>query len=145
MFRGVVGRGHCHRLHWLPTDFVASRGHGEVDGTRAESPVVLIDISVPRNIETRCNSSKRVSLQLDDLEAIVCENARTRSQQLAPCNQIINERAEALMAKLKLEKQRLHDVGVQSKPGWLSQGVLALSSGEIVSRKYTPNAGLSFG
>jgi len=95
---------------------------------RRNRPLVLIDISVPRNIEDTVQHLENVYLyNIDDLEAIVRENSRTRSQQLASCHQIINARAEALMAKLKLEKERLHDVGVQSKPGWFPHGAIALS------------------
>jgi len=95
---------------------------------RGNRPLVLIDISVPRNIEDSVQHLENVYLyNIDDLEAIVRENARTRSQQLASCHQIINARAEALMAKLKLEKERLHDAGVQSRPCWFPHGALALS------------------
>ena len=96
---------------------------------RRNRPLVLIDISVPRNIEDAVQHVENVYLyNIDDLEAIVGENARTRRQQLASCHQIINARAAALFTKLKLEKERLFEVGVQSKRGWLPQDVLAFSN-----------------
>ena len=40
---------------------------------------------------------------LDDLQALVRENVRSRQQDLAKSDQIIDSRASALMAKLRLE------------------------------------------
>jgi glutamyl-tRNA reductase len=111
-----------------PTTLLHRADVEKLMAARGNRPLVLIDISVPRNIEDTVQRVENVYLyNIDDLEAIVGENTRTRSQQLASCHQIINARAEALMAKLKLEKERLLDAGVQSKPGWFPHGALALS------------------
>jgi len=94
---------------------------------RRNRPLFLIDISVPRNIDADVQRLDNVYLyNIDDLEAIVRENVRSREQELAVCRQIIDERAAALMEKLNLKKERLYDVGLQSQPGWLSDGATIL-------------------
>ena len=97
--------------------------------TRRNRPLFLIDISVPRNIDADVQRLDNVYLyNIDDLEAIVRENVRSREQELAVCRQIIDTRAAALMEKLNLEKERLYDVGLQSQPGWVSDGTAVLGS-----------------
>jgi glutamyl-tRNA reductase len=96
---------------------------------RRNRPLFLIDISVPRNIDADVQRLDNVYLyNIDDLEAIVRENVQSREQELAVCHQIIDARAAALMAKLNLNKERLYDVGLQSQPGWVSDGTAVLSS-----------------
>lgn len=96
---------------------------------RRNRPLFLIDISVPRNIDPEVQRLDNVYLyNIDDLEAIVRENVRSRAQELAVCEQIIDTRVAALMDKLNLEKERLYDVGLQSQPGWVSHGAAVLSS-----------------
>ena len=98
-------------------------------GARRNRPLFLIDISVPRNIDAEVQRLDNVYLyNIDDLEAIVRENVRSREQELAVCQQIIDTRAAALMEKLNLEKERLYDVGLQSQPGWVSHGAAVLGS-----------------
>jgi glutamyl-tRNA reductase len=101
----------------------------ELMGARRNRPLFLIDISVPRNIDAEVQQIDNVYLyNIDDLDAIVRENVRSREQELAVCQQIIDTRAAALMEKLDLEKERLYDVGLQSQPGWVSHGAAVLGS-----------------
>jgi glutamyl-tRNA reductase len=87
---------------------------------RRNRPLFLIDIAVPRDIDPGVQELDNVYLyNIDDLEAIVRENVRSREQELALCHQIIDTRVAALMEKLNLEKERLYGVGVQSQPGWV--------------------------
>ncbi len=96
---------------------------------RRNRPLFLIDISVPRNIDPDVQRLDNVYLyNIDDLETIVRENVRSRAQDSALCEQIIDTRVAALMSKLNLEKERLYDVGLQSQPGWVSHGTAVLSS-----------------
>jgi glutamyl-tRNA reductase len=96
---------------------------------RRNRPLFLIDISVPRNIAPDVQRIDGVYLyNIDDLEALVRENVRSREQELAACDQIVNARATALMSKLNLEKERLYDVRIQSQPGWVSHGTTVLGS-----------------
>jgi glutamyl-tRNA reductase len=90
--------------------------------TRRNRPLILIDISVPRNIEPEVRRLDNVYLyNIDDLNAVVCENLRNRKQDLASCNRIIEARAGALISKLNSGKKRVHEVGIQIKPGWSAQ------------------------
>jgi glutamyl-tRNA reductase len=74
---------------------------------RKNRPLFLIDIAVPRNIDAHVQSLEGVYLyNIDDLQALVRENARARQQDLAKCDQIIDARASALMARLNLEIER---------------------------------------
>ena len=87
---------------------------------RRNRPLFLIDIAVPRDIDPDVQRLDNVYLyNIDDLEAIVRENVRSREQELAMCHQIIDTRVAALMSKLNLERERLYDVGLQSQPGWV--------------------------
>jgi glutamyl-tRNA reductase len=90
---------------------------------RRNRPLILIDISVPRNIDTEVQRIDNVYLyNIDDLEAIVRENVRNREQDLALCHQIIETGAGALMEKLKYRKEQSYDSGPQFRPIWVSHG-----------------------
>lgn len=72
-----------------------------VMASRASRPLVLVDIAVPRDIDPDVQSVPNVYLyNIDDLEAIVRENVRNRSQELTHCQTIIEAEAAAVMAKL---------------------------------------------
>lgn len=87
---------------------------------RRNRPLILIDISVPRNIEASVQSLDNVFLyNVDDLEEIVRENVCAREQQVVLCHQIIDTHAVALMEKLNLEKERHYDAYLQTQPGWV--------------------------
>ena len=71
---------------------------------RKNRPLFLIDIAVPRNIDADVQSLEGVYLyNIDDLRALVRENVRSRQQDFAKCDQIIDSRASALIDKLSLE------------------------------------------
>ena len=68
---------------------------------RAGRPLVLVDIAVPRDIDPDVQSVPNVYLyNIDDLEAIVRENVKTRSQELTHCQSIIEAEATAVMNKI---------------------------------------------
>ena len=91
-------------------------------------PLFLIDISVPRNIESAVQRLDNVYLyNIDDLVAIVRENVRSREQELALCHQIIDARARALMGKLNFETARFRDEGRLTETGWTSPGAVILA------------------
>jgi len=74
---------------------------------RKNRPLFLIDIAVPRNIDAGVHSLEGVYLyNIDDLQALVRENVRSRQQDLAKCDQIIDARASELMAKLSLKIEK---------------------------------------
>lgn len=71
---------------------------------RKNRSLFLIDIAVPRNIDADAESLEGVYLyNIDDLQALVSENLRSRQKDLAKCEQIIHARASALVARLGLE------------------------------------------
>ena len=68
---------------------------------RGGRPLVLVDIAVPRDIDPDVQSVPNVYLyDIDDLEAIVRENVKTRSQELTHCQSIIEAEAAAVMHKI---------------------------------------------
>ena len=89
---------------------------------RRNRPLFLIDLSVPRNIDPEIQFMENVYLyNIDDLEAIVRENVRSRGKDLAMCEQIIGLHAAALMAKLGLKKEAYNQLVPGPRPGWVSK------------------------
>jgi len=73
-----------------------------VMAARRDRPLVLIDIAVPRDIEADVQAVDNVYLyNIDDLEAIVRENLKSREQEAGRCDALINDRATELMTKLE--------------------------------------------
>ena len=89
---------------------------------RRNRPLILIDISVPRNIDPAAHHVENVYLyNIDDLNAIVNENVCNRERELALCNRILGTRASALMEKLCFEEERRHRAEAPLHAGWISQ------------------------
>ncbi len=96
---------------------------------RGQRPLLLIDLSVPRNIDSAVVSLDNVSLyNIDGLEALACEGLRNRERELGACHQIIEAHVTALIEKLRAESERHylsdrscrssrpHDLAVESGP-----------------------------
>ena len=65
---------------------------------RRHRPLLLIDIAVPRNIEPEVNFLEDVYLyNIDDLQAIADDYLRQRQEEIARCEQIIRDKAAALL------------------------------------------------
>jgi glutamyl-tRNA reductase len=101
--------------------------HAEVESVmalRRNRPLFMLDISVPRSIDTGVQRLDNVYLyNIDDLKVVVCENENSRKQELALCNGIIGDRAVTLMEKLNRGQRRLYEAErLQFQPGWVSQG-----------------------
>jgi glutamyl-tRNA reductase len=95
---------------------------------RANRPLILIDIAVPRDIAGDVNELSNVYLyNIDHLETIVRENSRLRELELSKCNEIITRQAAALMAKMNPAPVKEKDGGVERVPGW-SFGRLAFQT-----------------
>lgn len=106
-----------------PRRFLQRADVEQVMAGRRNRPLILVDMSVPRNIDAEVQRLQNVYLyNIDDLEAIVRENLRNRAQDLALCNQLIAARATALIEKLNSGKQRLYESGLQIPSGWVSHG-----------------------
>ena len=83
-----------------------SAPHYILDRTKLESamkirrnrPLLLIDIAVPRDIEPEVNLMRNVYLyNIDDLQAIADDYLKLRMEEIARCEQIIREKAAALI------------------------------------------------
>jgi glutamyl-tRNA reductase len=65
---------------------------------RGNEPLLLIDIAVPRDIEPEVNFLENVYLyNVDDLQAIANDYLKQRKDELAKCEAIIREKAQALL------------------------------------------------
>jgi glutamyl-tRNA reductase len=65
---------------------------------RRNRPLLLIDIAVPRDIEPEVNFLEDVYLyNIDDLQAIANDYLKQRQEEVARCEKIIREKAEALL------------------------------------------------
>src|ERR1700693_4736648 len=75
---------------------------------RRNRPLLLIDLSVPRNIDPAVGGLEHVALyNIDDLEGLARRGVQARERELAACNQIIEEHVAALIEKLNAEDERL--------------------------------------
>src|SRR6266581_667753 len=75
---------------------------------RRNRPLLLIDLSVPRNIDPAAAELENVSLyNIDDLEAVARRGVRARERELAACHQIIEAHVAALIEKPNAEDERL--------------------------------------
>jgi glutamyl-tRNA reductase len=67
---------------------------------RHHRSLLLIDIAVPRNIEPEVNFLEDVYLyNIDDLQAIADDYLRQRQEEIARCEQIIRDKAQALLGR----------------------------------------------
>src|SRR5260370_26951540 len=75
---------------------------------RRNRPLLLIDLSVPRNIDPAASQLENVTLyNIDDLEVLARQGAQARERELATCHQIIHAHVAALTEKLNAEDKRL--------------------------------------
>jgi glutamyl-tRNA reductase len=75
---------------------------------RRNRPLLLIDLSVPRNIDPAASKLENVTLyNIDDLEALARQGAQARERELATCHQIIEVHVAALIKKLESESERM--------------------------------------
>jgi len=72
---------------------------------RRNHPLLLIDLSVPRNIDAAVTGLDHVSLyNIDDLEALARRGVQARERELTACRQIIEAHVAALTEKLHTEE-----------------------------------------
>jgi glutamyl-tRNA reductase len=85
---------------------------------RRDRPLALIDIAVPRDIDPEVQLVPGVYLyDIDDLEAIVRENVKSRELELVQCREIIEEETTTVMAKLATAPERRPDRRAESNSG----------------------------
>jgi glutamyl-tRNA reductase len=74
---------------------------------RHNRPLLLIDLSVPRNIDPAASQLENVTLyNIDDLEALARQGMRNRVGELAACSKIIDAHVAALVGRLSDENRR---------------------------------------
>jgi glutamyl-tRNA reductase len=67
---------------------------------RRNRPLLLIDLAVPRDIEPEVNFLEDVYLyNIDDLQAIAGDYLKQRQEEVAQCEKIIREKADALLGR----------------------------------------------
>src|SRR5438105_8622050 len=72
---------------------------------RRNRPLLLIDLSVPRNIDPAASQLENVTIyNIDDLETLSRQGAHARERELATCHQIIEAHVAALTEKLHTEE-----------------------------------------
>ena len=75
---------------------------------RRNRPLLLIDSSVPRNIDPAASQFETVTIyNIDDLEALARQGAQASERELATCHQIIEAHVTALIKKLESERERM--------------------------------------
>ena len=76
---------------------------------RRNRPLLLIDLSVPRNIDPAAGELEDVSLyNIDHLEALARRGVQARARELVACHQIIEAHVAALMDKLSAANEQLY-------------------------------------
>jgi glutamyl-tRNA reductase len=89
---------------------------------RRNRPLLLIDLSVPRNIDPAVRGLDHVSLyNIDDLEALARRGVQARERELTACHQIIEAHVAALTEKLHTEEAQSRS---RSAPRQLSTTIL---------------------
>jgi glutamyl-tRNA reductase len=72
--------------------------------SRKNRPLLLVDIAVPRDIDPAVNFLGNVYLyNIDDLQAIADDYLKLRKEEIARCEQIIAEKARALLETRETE------------------------------------------
>src|SRR5882724_8338813 len=78
--------------------------------SRHHRPLLLIDLSVPRNIESAVGALENISLyNIDDLEAVAREGIRNRQRELAACHRIIEAHIRTLIERFHAENEQRHE------------------------------------
>jgi glutamyl-tRNA reductase len=87
---------------------ILSREEAEIDGSRDGSqdrPLVIVDIAMPRDIDSAVREVKGVFLyNLDDLENVVDHNAGEREAAAAEAQKILQAEAQGFRRKLMAER-----------------------------------------
>jgi glutamyl-tRNA reductase len=75
-----------------PHLLLEARSLAEVMGLRSERPLLLIDLAVPRDIDSACGELSGVSLyDVDDLQTVIARNRRVRQAEARKAEGIIEE------------------------------------------------------
>src|SRR6266581_2730084 len=77
---------------------------------RRNRPLLLIDLSVPRNIDPAVGGLENVALHnIDDLEAVARRGVQARERELTACHQIIEAHVRTLIERFHAENEQRHE------------------------------------
>ncbi len=77
---------------------------------RRNRPLLLIDLSVPRNIDPAVGGVENVALyNIDDLESLARQGVQARERELTACHQIIEAHIRTLIERFHAENEQRHE------------------------------------
>lgn len=95
----VVGRSDIVYTATSSEDYVIDEQKLEENGLASGRPLMLVDISVPRNIAEDCKKVSKVSAyNVDDLKAVVAKNTAMRQKEMIEAESLLREEARAFSA-----------------------------------------------
>jgi len=95
----VVGRSDIVYTATSSVDYVIDEQKLEENGLAGGRPLMLVDISVPRNVAENCKLLPSVSAyNVDDLKAVVAKNTAMRQREMLEAEDLLREEARAFIA-----------------------------------------------
>ncbi|KAL7580068.1 hypothetical protein ACA910_005053 [Epithemia clementina (nom. ined.)] len=95
----VVGRSDIVYTATSCEDYVIDEQKLEENGLASGRPLMLVDISVPRNIAEDCKKIPKVAAyNVDDLKAVVAKNTAMRQKEMIEAENLLREEARAYSA-----------------------------------------------
>jgi len=95
----VVGRSDIVYVATSSTDYVIDEALMNENGLAGGRPLMLVDISVPRNVGEDCNSVPNVkAYNVDDLKAVVAKNTAMRQKEMIEAEILLREESAAFSA-----------------------------------------------
>eukprot|EP00934_Nitzschia_sp_Nitz4_P002485 Nitzschia sp. Nitz4//scaffold20_size174350//150590//152235//NITZ4_002128-RA/size174350-processed-gene-0.118-mRNA-1//-1//CDS//3329541887//2475//frame0 len=90
----VVGRSDIVYTATSSADYVVDRQKMEENGVATGRPIMLVDISVPRNVGEDCNTlTNVVAYNVDDLKAVVDKNTAMRQKEMLEAEALLRDEA----------------------------------------------------
>ncbi len=72
---------------------------------RRDAPIFLVDIAVPRNVDSSVNELENVYLyDIDDLQSVVADNKKGREEEEREAHRIVERELETLLRRLQMEE-----------------------------------------
>mmetsp|Transcript_20622 Transcript_20622/g.26587 ORF Transcript_20622/g.26587 Transcript_20622/m.26587 type:complete len:519 (+) Transcript_20622:222-1778(+) len=95
----VVGRSDIVFTATSSVDYVIDEQRLEENGLAGGRPLMLVDISVPRNVGDDCKNVPNVkAYNVDDLKAVVARNTASRQKEMIEAETLLREEAQAFSA-----------------------------------------------
>jgi glutamyl-tRNA reductase len=95
----VVGRSDIVYTATSSVDYVIDEQKLEENGLVGGHPLMLVDISVPRNVGEDCNEIPNVAAyNVDDLKAVVARNTAMRQREILEAEKLLQEEARDFIA-----------------------------------------------